>query len=118
MPHSSAGPLRPTVHNPGLLCRSGRLLWVVPGQVRYRSRPWQPEAVLVVGLAVTAAVVLLFYRDVWAALVCAGTAVMVLRDRARRCSACTAQRPARAGGTPALALMPSGMLPHQRQRRV
>ena len=120
MPHPSAGPVRPTPDDPGVLCRSCRLHWVFTGQVPHRPRSWQVDAVLLLGLVATAAAVLLCYRDVGAglaALLCAANAVMILRDRARRCSDCTALQAPPAGETPALATLPVRTVPTQRQSR-
>lgn len=120
MPHPSAGPVRLSSDDPVLLCRSCRLHRVSSGQVPYGPRSWRVDAVLVLVLAVTATAVLLPHRDAGAglaAVVCAATAVMVLRDRVRRCPDVAALRAAPAGRTPTLASLPAGALPAQRQSR-
>jgi hypothetical protein len=120
MSHPSAGPVRPTPPALDLLCRSCHVHWVFTGQVPHRPRPWHVDAVLLLGLVVTAVAVLLHHRDVGAALaalVCAATAVMVLRDRARRCSGCVALQGPSSDVAPTLASVPAPVLPAQRRSR-
>jgi hypothetical protein len=119
MAHPPLGPARTSSRDPGPLCRSCRVYWVFTGQVPHRSRAWPFDGALLVGLLVTAAAALGTHRDVGAvvaALICAAAAVMVLRDRTRRCRDCAALHAA-ACDMPAAPSLPGGAIPLQRQRR-
>jgi hypothetical protein len=120
MAHPPVGSARTSSQDPGPLCRSCPVHWVFTGQARHRPRPRPLDGALLVGLLVTAAAALGTHRDVGAvlaALICAAAAVMVLRDRTRRCQDCAALRVAPASDVPAAAAPPAGTIPLQRQRR-
>jgi len=94
--------------------------WVFTGQIPHQPRSWRLDGALLVGLLSTAAAALGFHRDVgavFAALICAPPAVMVLRDRMRRCGDCAALQVAAARDVPAATLLPAGAVPRQWQRR-